>query len=84
MMEEGQGREEAADPHQQISICHSLDESTSGVLAKQRSTVKHENHHEVTRNNENSEEKYDRDLKEAGAENLGIAYLKQAKGSREV
>lgn len=82
MMEEGQGGEQAADPNQQISISHSLDESAGGVLAKQGGTVKHKNHHQVTRDNENSEEKYDRDFKEAGGENLRIAHLKQAEGSR--
>lgn len=76
MMEQGQGGEQAADSHQQISISHGLDESTGGVLAEQRGAVKHKNHHKVTRNNKNSEEKDDRDFKEAGGENLGIAYLK--------
>lgn len=76
MMEQGQGREKAADSHQKISVCHSLDESTGGMLAEQRSTVKHKNHHQVTGNNKNSEEKDDGDLKEAGAEYLGIAYFK--------
>lgn len=82
MMQEGQGGEQAADTHQQISICHSLDESTGGVLAKQRGTVKHKNHHQVTGNNENSEEQYDRNFKKTGGENLRIAYLKQAERSR--
>lgn len=82
MMEEGQGGEQAADPHQQISIRHSLNESTGGVLAKQGCTVKHKNHHQVPGNNEDSEEEYDGDFKEAGGEDLGIAYLEQAEGSR--
>lgn len=80
-MEEGQGGEQAANPHQQISISHRLDESTGGVLAKQGGTVKHKNYHQVARNNENSEKENDRDFKEAGGENLRIAYLKQAEGS---
>lgn len=82
MMEQGQGGVQAADPHQQISVCHGLDESTSGVLAKQGCTVKHKNHHKVTTYNKNSEQTYDGDFKEADGENLGIAYLQQAEGSR--
>lgn len=76
MMEQRQGGEKAADSHQQISVRHGLDESTGGVLAEQRGAVEHEYHHQVTRNNKNSQEKDDRDFKEAGSENLGIAYLK--------
>lgn len=75
MVQEGQGGEKAADSHQQISICHSLYERTGGVLAKQRGTVEHKNHNQVARYNENCEEEYDRDFKEAGGENLRIAYL---------
>ncbi|CAB1321715.1 unnamed protein product, partial [Coregonus sp. 'balchen'] len=78
VVEQGQGGHQAAHPHQEVCIGHGLDEVAGGVAVEQWSTVKHEDHHQVAADDEDSEEENDGRLQHASVKGVGVAQAQQA------